>query len=82
LNNHSQNSIDGRKYFVHECIILAFIAKECGDYPVGCVVVKDDEIIDKGIKRGRTNCDITFHVEIEAMPCTATVSMMLIETIC
>lgn len=52
---------------MQECIKLALIAKERGDYPVGSVIIKDGEIIGKGIEGGRSHHDITFHAEIEAI---------------
>ena len=50
-----------------KCIELANIAKQRGESPVGSVVVKDGEIIGEGIEGGKTNKDITYHAEIEAI---------------
>lgn len=38
-----------------------------GEYPVGCVIVKDDKVVGKGSNRGRTSNDITAHAEILAI---------------
>ena len=55
------------EFFMRKCIKLALVAKERGDSPVGCVIVKDEEIIAEGIEGGKTYKDITYHAEIEAI---------------
>lgn len=54
-------------FFMRRCIALAAIARQRGDSPVGCVLVKDGQIIAEGIEGGKTHRDITYHAEIEAI---------------
>lgn len=49
------------------CIGLAKIAKQRGDSPVGSIIVQNGTIIGEGIEGGKTQKDITFHAEIEAI---------------
>ncbi len=42
-------------------------AGECGDVPVGAVIVVDDEIIARGRNRRQASADPTAHAEIEAL---------------
>jgi tRNA(adenine34) deaminase len=53
--------------FMRKCIELALVAKNRGDSPVGSVLVKNGIVIAQGIEAGKTNKDITFHAEIEAI---------------
>lgn len=55
------------EHLMRQCIALAHIAKERGDSPVGSILVKDGEVISEGIEGGRTQQDITYHAEIEAI---------------
>lgn len=55
------------EHFMRKCIELAEIAKKRGDSPVGSMIVKDGEAIAHGVEGGKTNKDITFHAEIEAI---------------
>ena len=62
--------MEGQKYYeglMRTCIGLARIAKNRGDSPVGSLIVRDGKIISEGIEGGKTNKDITFHAEIEAI---------------
>lgn len=52
---------------MRRCIALAKTAKERGDSPVGSLIVADGIIIAEGIEGGKTQRDITFHAEIEAI---------------
>ena len=52
---------------MRECIRLALIAKDRGDVPVASVLVQNGRIVSEGIEGGRTQKDITFHAEIEAI---------------
>lgn len=52
---------------MRRCIELAKIAKQRGDSPVGSIIVKDGQIVGEGIEGGKTQQDITFHAEIEAI---------------
>jgi len=47
--------------------MLAKIAKNRGDNPVGSILIQDGKIISEGIEGGKTRKDITFHAEIEAI---------------
>lgn len=53
--------------FMRECLSLARMAKERGDSPVGSILVRNGEIIARGIEGGKTHKDITYHAEIEAI---------------
>ena len=53
--------------FMRLCIDLAKIAKQRGDSPVGSLIVQNEKIIGEGIEGGKTQKDITFHAEIEAI---------------
>jgi tRNA(adenine34) deaminase len=59
-------SIDNER-FMRECLSLARIAKERGDSPVGSILVRNGEIIARGIEGGKAHKDITYHAEIEAI---------------
>jgi len=54
-------------FFMTRCIVLALMAKQRGESPVGSIVVKDGNIIGEGIEAVKANSDITFHAEIEAI---------------
>lgn len=58
-----------KKYetWMHHCIELGKIAKSQGDAPVGCILVKEGEIIAEGIEAGKSKEDLTCHAEIEAI---------------
>lgn len=53
--------------FMQECLSLARLAKQRGDSPVGSILVRNGEIIARGIEGGKTHRDITYHAEIEAI---------------
>jgi len=55
------------EYFMKECLALARAAKQRGDSPVGAILVRNGEIIARGIEGGKTHRDITYHAEIEAI---------------
>ncbi|WP_106604957.1 nucleoside deaminase [Chitinophaga ginsengisoli] len=55
------------EYFMRECLGLARAAKQRGDSPVGAILVRNGEIIARGIEGGKTHRDITYHAEIEAI---------------
>ncbi len=57
----------GDEFFMRACIELALIAKQRGDPPVGAVLVRDGQIIAKGMEGGKTHNDITYHAEVEAI---------------
>lgn len=41
------------EYYMRECIYLAKIAKQCGDSPVGSIIVKGGKILAEGIEAGK-----------------------------
>ena len=58
--------MDDREFML-EAISQAEIAKEQGEMPVGCVIVKDGQIIARGHNERETGMDPTAHAEIVAM---------------
>ena len=57
-----------REYFMSLAIELANEAANCGEVPVGCVIVdKNNNIIGRGRNRREENADATAHAEIEAI---------------
>ena len=55
------------EYFMAEALALARQAIADGDVPVGCVIVKDGEIIGRGHNRREADGDATAHAEVEAI---------------
>lgn len=55
------------EYFMREALCLARQAIADGDVPVGCVIVKDGEIVGRGRNRREANADATAHAEVEAI---------------
>ena len=55
------------KKFMTEALALAKLAAESGDVPVGAVVVKNGEIIGKGLNLREANKDATAHAEVVAI---------------
>ena len=58
--------MDDREFML-EAIAQAEIAKEKGEMPVGCVIVKDGKIIARGYNEREDSFDPTAHAEIVAM---------------
>ena len=58
--------MDERDYMAR-ALELAAQAVESGDVPVGCVIVKDGEIIGEGRNRREERGDATAHAEVEAI---------------
>ncbi len=56
-----------RYHFMKEALALAFEAKNHGEVPVGCVIIKDSEIIAKGRNHTEEYSSPTRHAEIEAI---------------
>lgn len=54
------------KYMI-EALKEAAIAGEAGDVPIGCVIVKDDEIIGRGHNRVEADRDPSAHAEMLAI---------------
>ena len=55
------------EYFMAEALSLARQAIADGDVPVGCVIVKDGEVIGRGRNRRELNGVATAHAEVEAI---------------
>ena len=55
------------EYFMSEALSLARQAIADGDVPVGCVIVKDGQIIGRGRNRREADGDATAHAEVEAI---------------
>ena len=53
--------------FMAEALRLAREAIIDGDVPVGCVIVKDGQIIGRGRNRREADSDATAHAEVEAI---------------
>ena len=55
------------EYYMSQALALAREAVEDGDVPVGCVIVRDGEIIGRGRNRREADGDATAHAELEAI---------------
>ena len=55
-----------REFYMKQALNVAQNALKTGDVPVGCIIVKDDEIISAGWNR-RELADATAHAEVEAI---------------
>lgn len=53
--------------FMREALALAQEAAADGDVPVGCVIVKDGQVVGRGRNRREADGDATAHAEIEAI---------------
>ena len=53
--------------FMNEALLLAKEAASEGEVPVGCVIVRDGEIIGRGRNRRETEKNALAHAEIEAI---------------
>ena len=56
-----------QEFFMREALALAQEAALAGEVPVGCVIVKDGEIVGRGRNRRELNGDATAHAEVEAI---------------
>jgi len=54
-------------YFMDEALALAREAAAEGEVPVGCVIVRGDEIVGRGRNRRETRKNALCHAEIEAI---------------
>ena len=54
-------------YFLKEAYKEALLAFEEGEIPVGCIIVKDNEIISRGHNEKEKTKDVTRHAEIVAI---------------
>ena len=55
------------EYYMEKALELAREAQKDGDVPVGCVIVRDGEIIGWGRNRREANGDATAHAELDAI---------------
>lgn len=55
------------EHWMGEALQLARLAAEHDDIPVGCVIVKDGEVIGRGHNRRELFGDATAHAELEAI---------------
>ena len=55
------------RYFMEEALALAREAAAEGEVPVGCVIVRGDEIVGRGRNRRETGKTALAHAEIEAI---------------
>ncbi|MCF0123826.1 MAG: nucleoside deaminase [Ruminiclostridium sp.] len=53
--------------YMREALLLAQEAKEAGEVPVGCVIVKDDVIVGRGRNRREEKQSALSHAELEAI---------------
>ena len=53
--------------YMRGAFALAAVAAKDGDVPVGCVIVRDGEIIGEGRNRREVDGDATAHAELEAI---------------
>ena len=53
--------------YMRRAMELAAQAAQNGDVPVGCVIVKDGQIVGEGRNRREENGDATAHAELEAI---------------
>lgn len=55
------------QHYMRRALELAGQAAEHGDVPVGCVIVRDGEVIGEGCNRREERGDATAHAELEAI---------------
>jgi len=53
--------------FMAEALSEARAARDAGEVPIGCVVVRDGVVVGRGGNRTITDCDPTAHAEIVAI---------------
>jgi tRNA(adenine34) deaminase len=58
-------------YWMQFALQQAQLAAQCGEVPVGAVLVKDDEIIGAGFNQPISSCDPTAHAEVVALRAAA-----------
>ncbi len=59
--------VDSHAHFMRQAIALAREAADCGEVPVGAVVVKDGGVIGRGRNSPLLSLDPTAHAEIQAL---------------
>lgn len=55
------------EYYMEQALALAQEAAAAGEVPVGCVIVKDGEVIGRGRNRREEKQAVSSHAEMEAM---------------
>ena len=55
------------RYFMEQALVLAREAAAEGEVPVGCVIVRGDEIVGRGRNRRETGKTALAHAELEAI---------------
>ena len=55
------------RFYMRRCLDLAKMAAWQRNFPVGSLMVKNDEIVAEGQEEGSTRRDVTFHAEIVAV---------------
>ena len=55
------------RYFMEQALVLAKEAFDDGEVPVGCVIVRGDEIVGQGRNRREVGKSALAHAEIEAI---------------
>ena len=55
------------RYFMEQALVLAKEAFDDGEVPVGCVIVRSDEIVGRGRNRREVGKSALAHAEIEAI---------------
>ena len=53
--------------YMEQALVLAREAADCGEVPVGCVIVKDGRIVGRGRNRREEKQAVYSHAEMEAM---------------
>lgn len=53
--------------YMRQCLKLAGIARERGEVPVGCVIVREGAVIAEGIEGVRAQHHVACHAEMEAI---------------
>jgi len=55
------------EHYMREALVLAEEAAAAGEIPVGCVIVRDGEIVGRGRNRREEKCSTASHAEMEAI---------------
>lgn len=69
---NAKNQISKHEYFMREALKEAEIALQNGNWPIGAVVVLDDEIIARSSNKVYSDVDKTHHAEMLALQQAAT----------
>ena len=54
-------------YYMEQALLLAREAAREGEVPVGCVIVRGEEIVGRGRNRRKTDKSALAHAELEAI---------------